>query len=97
LGQPVGQALKIGGEGAELAHRLGVAFDRHRHEVTALATVDAGSIELDALEQRMPGSASGRGGLARSWRPAIALHADCPRVKLAEDARRRSAVKEAFS
>ena len=52
LRQPLCQALQIGGEGAELADRLGVAFGRHRHEMTFLSAIDAGGIGLDAFEQR---------------------------------------------
>ena len=46
--------MKLGGEGAELADRLGVAFGRHRHEMTLLSAIDAGGIGLDAFEQRYP-------------------------------------------
>ena len=52
LRQPLCQALQIGGEGAELAYRLGVAFGRNRHEMTVLSAIDAGRIGLDAFEQR---------------------------------------------
>jgi hypothetical protein len=50
LGQPVGQANKLCGEGAKLAYRFGVALDWNRHEVTSLAAVDTGGVRLDALE-----------------------------------------------
>ena len=46
--------MKLGGEGAELADRLGVAFGRHRHEMTLLSAIDAAVIGLDAFEQRYP-------------------------------------------
>jgi hypothetical protein len=52
LRQPLCQALQIGGKGAELADRLGVAFGRHRYEMTLLSAIDAGGIGLDAFEQR---------------------------------------------
>jgi len=50
LDKPVGQALKLCGERAELTYRFRVAFDWNRHEVTALTTVDAGGVRPDALK-----------------------------------------------
>jgi len=52
LRQPVGQAVKVSGEGAELTHWLGSALGRHRHEVALLSAVDTGRVGLDAFEQR---------------------------------------------
>jgi hypothetical protein len=49
--QPLGQPLQIGGEGAELAHRLGVAVGRDCDEMALLSTVDTGRVGLDAFEQ----------------------------------------------
>ena len=52
LRQPVRQPIKLGGEGAELAHRLRVAVGRDRHEVAVLSAIDPSRIGLDAFEQR---------------------------------------------
>jgi hypothetical protein len=43
--------VKLGGEGAELAHRVQVAVGRDRHEVAFLAAVDSCRIGLEAFEQ----------------------------------------------
>jgi hypothetical protein len=44
----------VSGKGAELAYRLGVAVGSDRHEVAALAAIDADGIELDAFQQWRP-------------------------------------------
>src|SRR5215831_6112639 len=46
-----------------------------RPVMTSCATVDTGGVRLNALEQRRPGAALGCGSMARSWGPAIILHA----------------------
>src|SRR5229473_3633488 len=54
LHQPLGQALKVGGEGAEFTHRLWIAVTRHRDEMAGRAAVDARGVGLNALQQRGP-------------------------------------------
>ena len=67
--EPVGQPLEVGGEGAERLHRGRVPIGRDRHEMVGRATVDAGDIDLQALESRWRGAAC-RGGAAA----VIVLH-----------------------
>jgi len=50
LHQPVCQPVQVAGEGAELAHRLGIPLGWHRYEMTILSAVDAGCVGLDAFE-----------------------------------------------
>src|SRR5215472_5033888 len=50
VGEPIGQPLKVGREGAELAHRFSVAVGRDRHEVAILSAIDPNRIRLDAFE-----------------------------------------------
>src|SRR6202035_441952 len=52
LRKPIHQAVKLGGEGAELAHWLRIPLTRDRHVVTLLAAVDAGRVRLNAFQQR---------------------------------------------
>jgi len=51
LQQPVRQPVQVGGEGAELAHRLRVALGRDRYEMAVLSAVNPGRVGLDAFEQ----------------------------------------------
>jgi hypothetical protein len=44
--------MKIGGECAELTHWLGITAGRNGNKVALLPEVDAGSIGLDAFQQR---------------------------------------------
>ena len=55
LGEPVGQALQLSGEAAELAHRLVIAIGRHGHEVAGAADVDAGRVGVGQGQRRGPG------------------------------------------
>ena len=66
--EPIGEALEVGGEGPEALHRRGVPIGRDRHIVLAGAAVDAGDINLDAVEHG--------GGTTRPTRGtgAIVLH-----------------------
>jgi hypothetical protein len=60
--QPVGKQHEIGGEGAELAHRLVVAVGRHGHEVGAAADVDAGGVGVGDAQRRAARRGGCRGG-----------------------------------
>ena len=53
-GQPLGQGIEIGGEGAEPSHvaPVGVASRGHGHEVAFGGHVDAGSVEIDLCKLR---------------------------------------------
>ena len=53
LAEPVGQALEVGGEAGELAHRLVVPVGRHGHEVRGAADVDAGSVGVGRCQGRL--------------------------------------------
>jgi hypothetical protein len=50
LREPVRQPVKLGGEGAELTHRLGVPVGRDRHEMAVLSAIDSSRIGLDPFE-----------------------------------------------
>ena len=67
--EPVGQPLEVGGEGPERLHRGRVPIGRDGHEMVGRATVDAGDIDLQALENRR-GGAAGLCGVAA----VIVLH-----------------------
>ena len=66
--EPVGEPLEVGGEGPEGSDGGGVPIGRDGHIVLGGATVDAGDIDLDAVEH-------GRGATRRVGGPAaIVLH-----------------------
>jgi hypothetical protein len=56
--------MEVGGEGVEFAYRLGVAVGGYGYVVAGGTTVDAGSVRLNALEQRRPGAALAGGARA---------------------------------
>ena len=49
--EPVGQPLEVGGKGWERLHRGRVPIGRDGHEMFGRATVDAGDIDLQTLEE----------------------------------------------
>ena len=50
LRKPIRQVVELGGEGAELTHRLMIPFARDRHVVTLFTTVDAGRVGLNTFQ-----------------------------------------------
>ena len=67
--EPVGQPLEVGREGPERLHRGRIPIGWDGHEMFGRATVDAGGIDLQALEHRRRGAACLGGAAA-----VIVLH-----------------------
>ncbi len=70
--EPVGQAMQIGGEAGELAHRLVVAIRWHGHEMRGAADLDAGGVGVSQC-QGMPGLARLQAGRRLRWAEACSI------------------------
>jgi hypothetical protein len=97
LHQPIGQLMKAAGESAELTHRLGITVGSYRREVAGGATVDAGCVGLNTLEQW--GDQAGR-LVMPPWRVSgsrLLFMRASPIVKLLEVSGHRSAMEQTLS
>ena len=54
--EPVGETLEVGGERPEGLHRRGVPIGRDGHTVLGGTAVDAGDIDLNAVEHGAQGT-----------------------------------------
>jgi hypothetical protein len=84
----VGQGIAIGGGLYTARYAVAFAVRRYGHVVAGGATVDAGRVGLNPLEQWRPDRAFARGPLAHSHGSAtIALHASFPHSEIGESLR----------